>query len=270
MSTLSPLLSLMNQIIIRTTKLLQRDYHEIQELQTSSRGTQEFANKAYARTKQILCEELIKAKSNFSITINGSDLIYDCDNIKNRFIINPIESLHNFARGIPYFATLVIAQQYNETKKQYENQACSVYAPAFYSIYYAQKDSGAWRETITKNGEKAIRLRVSQNKDLSNATVTTSNIAEQILQNSYCAKLQNLAKKTTKLSDFGSQIFSTLMVCEAKADLSYIYNSSNASANAAQLLIEESGGLYHNSQTNPQKNLYSNSYLLNNVLDILK
>ena len=75
MNSISPYLNLMIKASEKASKILIRDFGEVEKLQVSLKGPNNFVTNADRKVEEILIEELEKSKKNFSILTEESGLI---------------------------------------------------------------------------------------------------------------------------------------------------------------------------------------------------
>ena len=86
----------------KASKILIRDFGEIEKLQVSVKGPGDFVTVSDKKVEKILIEELQKARPNYSIL---SEEIGEINNNESfKWIIDPIDGTSNFLHGIPHFA----------------------------------------------------------------------------------------------------------------------------------------------------------------------
>ena len=96
----------------KASKILIRDFGEIEKLQVSKKSQRDFVTNSDLKVEKIIIDELKKAKPNFSIISEEKGI----EKIKTkiiRWIIDPIDGTINFLHGIPHFA-ISIALKSNE------------------------------------------------------------------------------------------------------------------------------------------------------------
>lgn len=74
---------------------------------------------------------------------------------RGRWIVDPIDGTHNFARGVPVFATLVAFERGGTI------EAGVASAPALGTRWFAARGGGAWRADLPYRGRSGDRIRVS-------------------------------------------------------------------------------------------------------------
>ena len=109
MNSISPNLNLMIKASEKASKILIRDFGEVEKLQVSLKGPNNFVTNADRKVEKIIIEELEKSKKNFSILTEESGFIKNKD--KNNFwIIDPIDGTTNFLNGVPHFCISIALQ----------------------------------------------------------------------------------------------------------------------------------------------------------------
>tara|TARA_Y100000996_G_scaffold394947_1_gene359731 strand:- start:255 stop:995 length:741 start_codon:yes stop_codon:yes gene_type:complete len=158
MNSISANLNIMIKASDKASKALIRDFGEIEKLQVSVKGPNDFVSNADLKAEKIIIEELKKARPNFSIISeeDGSELNNDKD---NTWIIDPIDGTTNFLHGIPHFAISIAL------KSKKEIVAGLIYDPIKDELFYAEKNNG-----VFLNNQ---RIRVSKRKDLNNCLFVT-------------------------------------------------------------------------------------------------
>ena len=151
MSYLSPSLTLLINAVKKASGSLNRDFSEIEQLQSSVKGYKEFVVASYTKVSKALQVELGKIHPDYALVSEAEKL-----GAHNCYIVSPIDGLSNFAHGIPHFAVSVAVYENNTVT------ASVVYNPATDCLYFAEKGKGAYKEGF-RNHE---RLRVSSRRDL--------------------------------------------------------------------------------------------------------
>ena len=158
MQSISPHLNIMIKASEKASKVLIRDFGEIEKLQVSKKGPSDFVTNSDLKTEKIIIEELKKAKPNYSILSEEKGTEKNKD--KKTWIIDPIDGTINFLHGIPHFA-ISIALQDNK-----EIIAGLIYDPIKDEMFYAEKNNGAFFNNQ--------RIRVSKRNNLSECLFVTS------------------------------------------------------------------------------------------------
>ena len=151
MNSISANLNIMIKAAEKASKILIRDFGELEKLQVSAKGPSDFVTNSDKKVERIIIEELTKSRKNFSILgeeigkINNSDK----DNI---WIIDPIDGTTNFLHGVPHFAISIAL------KSKDEIVSGLVFDPIKNEMFYAEKNNGAFFNNQ--------RIRVSKKKKI--------------------------------------------------------------------------------------------------------
>ena len=144
----------------KASKVIIRDFGELENLQVSKKGPKDFVTKTDKRVEKILIEELSKSKKNFSFITEESGKILN--NNKDIFwIIDPIDGTTNFLHGVPHFAISVALQ------KEDEIVSGLIFDPIKNEIFYAEKNNGSYFNNS--------RIRVSNKSNIDECLFATNN-----------------------------------------------------------------------------------------------
>ena len=161
MNSISANLNLMIKACDRASKILIRDFGEIENLQVSKKGPKDFVTNSDLRAEKIIIEELKKGRPNYSI-VSEENGIENNKDLKNTWIIDPIDGTTNFLHGIPHFA-ISIALKSND-----EIVSGLIFDPIKNEMFYAEKNSGAFYNNQ--------RIRVSKKTKINECLFATSGI----------------------------------------------------------------------------------------------
>ena len=203
----------------KASKVIIRDFGELENLQVSKKGPKDFVTNTDKRVEKILIEELSKTKKNFSFITEESGKILNKN--KNVFwIIDPIDGTTNFLHGIPHFAISIALQKDNEIISGL------IYDPIKNEIFYAEKDNGSF---FNNN-----RVRVSNKSNLEECLFASNNNGVKSihpklnLRNTGCAALDLAYVGCGRLDGF-------------------FHNQINLwDVAAGKIIIEEAGGKVNN------------------------
>ena len=151
MNSISPNLNLMVKACEKASKVIIRDFGELENLQVSKKGPQDFVTKTDKRVEKILLDELSKSKKNYSFITEETGKILN-KNKSNFWIIDPIDGTTNFLHGVPHFAISVALQ------KDGEIMIGLIFDPIKNEIFYAEKNSGAYINNSRIRVSKKIKL----------------------------------------------------------------------------------------------------------------
>ncbi len=177
MNSISANLNIMIKASEKASKVLIRDFGELEKLQVSKKGPTDFVTNADIKAEKIIIEELKKARPNYSIISeeNGTEKNKDKS---NTWIIDPIDGTINFLHGIPHFA-ISIALQFNN-----EIVSGLIFDPIKNELFYAEKNNGAFFNNQ--------RIRVSKKNNINECLFAIGKIKNEpdlIYRRSGCAAL---------------------------------------------------------------------------------
>ena len=219
MNSISPNLNMMIKASEKASKIIIRDFGELENLQVSKKGPKDFVTKTDKRVEKILIDELEKSKKNFSFITEESGKILN----KNKevfWIIDPIDGTTNFMHGIPHFAISIALQNNGEII------IGLIFDPIKNEIFYAEKNSGSY---INNN-----RIRVSSKSNLDDCLFATNN--EGIKSIYPKLNLRNTGCAALDLAYVGCGRFD-----------GYFHNRINLwDVAAGKIIIEEAGGKVNN------------------------
>jgi len=151
MNSISPNLNVMIKACEKASKVIARDFGEVENLQVSKKGPKDYVTKTDRRVEKILIEELGKVKKNYSFITEESGIIENKD--KDSFwIIDPIDGTTNFLHGIPHFAISLALRVNNEIRTGL------IFDPIKNEIFYAEKNNGAYFNNHRVRVSKKINL----------------------------------------------------------------------------------------------------------------
>ena len=152
----SPQFNLMHRACMKASRVLIRDFGEIEKLQVSEKGPGDFVTASDKRVEKIIISEL--EKSEYSFLTEETGLIEG--KYKNkRWIVDPIDGTFNFLNGLPHFA---ISVGYEENG---EIVSGIIFDPIKNEMFAAHKGSGAYLNNS--------RIRVSKKSDFQNSCLVT-------------------------------------------------------------------------------------------------
>ena len=141
----------------KASKVLIRDFGEIEKLQVSLKGPGDFVSASDKKVEKILIEELQKARPSYSIL---SEEIGEINNdLSFRWIVDPIDGTSNFLHGIPHFG-ISIGLEHNK-----EIICGIIYDPIKDEMFTAEKGNGSYLNNH--------RMRVSSRSKLKDSIIFT-------------------------------------------------------------------------------------------------
>ena len=210
----------------KASKILIRDFGEIEKLQVSKKGPSDFVTNSDLRVEKIIIEELKKAKPNYSI-ISEENGIENNKDKNNTWIIDPIDGTVNFLHGIPHFAISIALRSNNEIVSGL------IFDPIKNEMFFAEKDNGAFFNNH--------RIRVSKKNELSDCLFATGGKMNQEPDLSY--------RKS------GCAALDMAYVASGRYDGYFQYNLNLWDIAAGIVLVKEAGGILNQIDLSHNKNI---------------
>ena len=214
MISISSNLNVMIKAVEKASKLVIRDFGEVEKLQISKKGPRDFVTKTDKRVENIIIEELSKTKKNYSFLSEEIGEIKNKDE-ENIWIIDPIDGTTNFLHGIPHFAICIALQSKNEIISGL------IFDPIKDEMFFAEKNKGAFLNNK--------RLRVSKKNILDDCLFSSNHEG---------VKFSDLNIRYT-----GSATLDLAYVAAGRLD-GFFHNKINIwDVAAGSIMIREAGGV---------------------------
>jgi len=245
----------------KASKILIRDFGEIEKLQVSLKGPGDFVTASDKKVETILIEELQKARPNYSIL---SEEIGEINNDKSfKWIIDPIDGTANFLHGIPHFAISVGLEQEQEI-------ICGIiYDPIKDEMFIAEKGNGAYLNNQ--------RIRVSSRPKLKDCIIFTGGPRSNAKDREQALKEYNnfSSKVLIPIRKLGSAALDMAYVAAGRCDGFWQRNLNYWDIAAGIILVKESGGFItdfngENKYIQNKTIIVTNSKINNEMIEVLK
>jgi|TARA_B110000881_G_C18514115_1_gene483910 myo-inositol-1(or 4)-monophosphatase len=224
----SPQINLITKACMKASRSLIRDFGEIENLQVSSKGPGDFVSSADRRTEKIIIEELQRAHPEYGIITEESGTI-NKSNIKNRWIIDPIDGTMNFLNGVPQFAISIAYEEDNEIK-------CGViFNPIMNEMFCAEKGNGAYLNNS--------RIRVSKKKNIKDALLVTGGPKQASkIKDKIFSEYINVSNNVSNIRKFGSAALDMAYVACGRFDGYWQRELNYWDIAAGIVILKEAGG----------------------------
>ena len=182
------------------------------------------------------------------------------DNQTNRWIVDPIDGTHSFAKG-QYFWSISVALEIDG-----DLVAGSVYAPALDDLYLAVKGKGA-----TKNGNA---ISVSAETSLADSMIATgfACLRSYLVENNL-KRFCRIAEQTTGQRRFGSAAMDLCLVADGQVDAFWEQELNLYDVAAGALIVMEAGGTVTDFKGNegvfPKQILATNAGVFKELLELM-
>lgn len=182
------------------------------------------------------------------------------ENQSSRWIVDPIDGTHSFAKG-QYFWSISVALEIEQ-----ELHAGSVFAPALDDLYIAAKGSGAM-----KNGKT---ISVSTETSLADSMIATGFAClRSYLQENNLKRFCRIAEETTGQRRFGSAAMDLCLVADGQVDAFWEQELNLYDVAAGALIVKEAGGTVTDFKGNegvfPKQILATNGKVLDQLLPLM-
>ena len=226
MNSISANLNIMIKASEKASKVLIRDFGEIEKLQVSKKGPADFVTNADLKAEKIIIEELKKAKPGYSIISEESGIEKNKDK-KNTWIIDPIDGTINFLHGVPHFAISIALKSDNEIISGL------IFDPIKDEMFYAEKNNGAFYNNH--------RIKVSKKKELNDCLFATGGKINKDLNITYRRS--------------GCAALDMAYVASGRYDGYFQYDLNLWDIAAGIILIKEAGGILNEIDLSINKNI---------------
>ena len=226
MNSISANLNIMIKASEKASKILIRDFGELEKLQVSSKGPLDFVTNSDKKVEKVILNELSKSRKNYSILSEEIGEIKNSDK-DNFWIVDPIDGTTNFMHGVPHFAISIALKTNNEIVSGL------ILDPIKNEMFYAEKNNGAFFNNK--------RVRVSKKRNLDQCLFATGG------KNEFKSKLN------TRRS--GSAALDMAYVGAGRYDGHFQKNLKIWDVAAGIIIIKEAGGKVNEIDSSNGKNL---------------
>jgi len=258
MPLLSPEINVLEKICDKVSKVIIRDFGEIEKLQVSKKGPGDFVTKTDKKVEKIIIEELEKARPKYGF------IAEETGEKKNEsefnWIIDPIDGTSNFMHGIPHFAVSIALEKNGEI---ISGIICD---PIKNETFYAEKGRGAYLNNR--------RIRVSSRKKLDEVIgLYGCPPMLKVSGNKFFDQIKKASTTIHKLRNYGSAALDFAYVASGRADFAWYDHLNYWDYAAGKIILIEAGGTitdFSGKTFIKQKETFiSNSSIHDGVLKIL-
>lgn len=213
----------------KASRRLVRDFGEVENLQVSRKGPDDFVTAADIRTDGMLRDALIAARPKIGfMTEEGEDVVGE--DPQRRWIIDPIDGTVNFLHGIPMFAISIALEEMGEIT------AGLVYAPISDEMFWAEKGQGAFLNDR--------RLRVAARRHMGDTIIGTGiPHLGQPANPTYAAEMNAIAGECAGIRRMGSAALDLAYVAAGRFDGIWETGLEPWDIAAGLLLAREAGAM---------------------------
>lgn len=241
----SALINVMVSAAEKASRGLLRDFGELEQLQTSRKGTAGFVGRSERKCKLVLAEMLIKARPDCALLVGDQKVPPSTTPAEgsDRFIIQPISGMVNFAHSVPHFAISIAAEQNGEIK------AGLVFDPLRDERFWVEYGESAWLNNQ--------RLRVSQRSTLRDAILALGGTSSHA----------DLPHRGYAVRALGAAALDLAWLAAGRYDGFWAKGLDICDHAASTLLVREAGGMI---QMNANQLLAANSALYDSFRELAR
>ena len=211
---------------------LKRDFGEIENLQVSLNGPNNFIANTYKRSEHRIYKELERSRRGYGfIFANSTKIHHDSEYC---WIVNSLDGKKNFLHGIPHFAISIALQKNKETI------AAIIYDVPKNEFFWAEKGIGAYFDNR--------RLRVSARRRL-NDCILASSISQNYIP-------------SIEIRQMGVTSLDLAYVAAGKYDGYWNYDLKIWDIAAGMLMITEAGGYICDHDGNKDKDILNHGNII--------
>jgi len=227
MPLLSANLNIMEKACKKASKLLIRDFGEVEKLQVSKKGPGDFVTNSDKRTEKIIINELSLARPDYSFLAEESGASGKSTEFK--WIIDPIDGTTNFLHGVPYFAISI------GLEKNKEIICGMIFNPITNEMFYAEKGKGAYLNNS--------RIRVSSRKNIDECVLFTGGpILSYKNKEIFFKEYESVSRKVAATRKFGSSALDLAYLASGRCDGVWERNLNYWDIAAGIIIVKEAGG----------------------------
>ena len=195
-------LALLEEIVREAGTIALTYFNDLNNVEVNKKSPRDFVTAADVAVEVFLKQTLTEKYPEYGFWGEESG---QSANQTNRWIVDPIDGTHSFARG-QYFWSISVALEINQ-----DLIMGAVYAPALNDYYCAEKGKGA-----SKNGQA---ISVSNIDNLAESMVATGFAClRSYLQDNNLQRFAKIAQNTTGQRRFGSAAVDLCLVADGQVD----------------------------------------------------
>ena len=244
MNSISANLNVMIKASEKASKILIKDFGEIEKLQVSRKGPKDFVTNSDLKTEKIIIDELKKARPNYSILSEEKGVENNKDK-NNTWIIDPIDGTINYLHGVPHFAISIALKSYDQII------AGLIYDPIKDEMFYAEKNSGSYLNNQ--------RIKVSKRSKIEDCLFVVGNKIDH--------------EKELNVRKSGCAALDMAYVAAGRYDGYFQKDLNLWDVAAGIIIVKEAGGILNEinlTKTNEVKIIASNNSINNKFIEKLK
>ena len=250
-------LVVLEKIVREAGAIAMRHFKNLDNVAVTKKSPRDLVTEADVEVEVYLKQALAKEYPQYGFWGEESG---QSDDQTNRWIVDPIDGTHSFAKG-QYFWSISVALEIEG-----ELIAGSVYAPALDDLYLAEKGKGA-----TKNGKT---ISVSTETSLADSMIATgfACLRSYLVENNL-KRFCRIAEETTGQRRFGSAAMDLCLVADGQVDAFWEQELNLYDVAAGALIAKEAGGTVTDFKGNegvfPKQILATNGGIFDQILPLM-
>ena len=226
----SPNITIMMSAARKAARSMLRDFGELEKLQVSVKGQNDFVTMADLKAQETIHYELSRSRTDYGFLMEEGKIKNSINEKEYTWIIDPIDGTLNFMNGIPYFAISIALHHKDKII------AGVVYDPVHNDFYWAEEGIGAYLNDQ--------RLRVKNKKTLDQSIIALGIPFLGRGNHQQHIKIQQaVMSKVAGLRRFGAASLDLAYVAAGRVDGFWEFGLSSWDVAAGIILVKEAGGL---------------------------
>ena len=257
MATRTAIINVMAKACYKASRNLLRDFGEVEQLQTSRKGPENFVKTADEKSKRKLLDELCFARPDYGIIVKGGGLTKSNDPKNRIWIVDSLNGSKNFSHGIPHWAVSIALEEDQQIV------ASVIYDATRDELFWSEKGLGAYLNDT--------RLRVSERRHLSTCFLSVDHIDDS--GSSHIPEKLLCTVNSTR--NFGSEALDLAYVAAGRIDASLQSDARLWEIAAGILMVREAGGYVTDPSGKPKISkdstiISANTHIHHELLKILR
>jgi myo-inositol-1(or 4)-monophosphatase len=230
----SPLITVMTAAARKAARSLLHDYREVEQLQVSVKGTNDFVSEADLRAERILGNELSRARPGYDLLMEESGA-HGEGQAEFRWVVDPLDGTSNFLHALPYFCISIACEQRLPTGG-YVPVAAVIYDPLHDDLFVAEKGKGAFHNDR--------RMQVSRRQEIEQALFVTAAPRLGRAGSDEALKLYGaVSQRSMGVRTMGATALDLAYVAAGRFDGCWYRFFHRWDIAAGMLLVQEAGGI---------------------------
>ncbi|MCJ8324344.1 MAG: inositol monophosphatase [Rhizobiales bacterium] len=221
------LLNIMVNTVRKVARGLVRDFGEVENLQISYKGPQDFVTSSDLRIESKLIEELNELRPGYGILSEEAGETIGTDKT-HRWIIDPIDGTLNFMHANPHFCISLALEREGKI------QAGVIYNPITDELFEAEANRGAFLNDY--------KLKISGRKKLSDTLIATGDGGLRDDAALYYRRLARAQNRTHGVRLAGAAALDLANLAAGRTDGFYESGLKIWDVAAGVLMVQEAGG----------------------------